>query len=450
MIRKVALALLFCAVVLVSCDTSDEPLNANPDDTELNANVAWLANNAIPINSLDPADHDFDDLQPLKSVIGDRRIVMLGEQSHGDGATFLAKVRLIKFLHQEMDFDVIAFESGLYDCTKAWELDPLTSFDQSIFRIWAGVEEVQPLIAYINDMYEAGNPLELSGFDIQFTGEASRSHFVDDFEEMLNEISSQVLNSPEWNEFRSQLQNLTRSRFIEPLYQIPNDQQQDMFLNTLKFIRQEFQQKVNLIEDKAKADFWLTLLESTVLQAVNRPAFENAGRQGLFSLSRTDLNRRDIGMGNNFVWLAQNKYPDRKIIVWAASSHIFRNLAQEARNQFGFDNETIRMGDIVDEHLGEDVYSIAFTAHDGMARNISSGDDFSLDPTQNADLEWFLNESGMDYSLVDFTTIPEEGQWLRERLFGKPMGHGRFEADWTNLADAMFFTKEMFPSTPID
>jgi erythromycin esterase-like protein len=30
-----------------------------------------------------------------------------------------AKVRLIKYLHQEMGFDVIAFESGLYECFQA-------------------------------------------------------------------------------------------------------------------------------------------------------------------------------------------------------------------------------------------------------------------------------------------------------------------------------------------
>jgi erythromycin esterase len=58
---------------------------------------------------------------PLKRIIGDSRIVMLGEISHGDGTTFLAKSRLIKLLHQQMNFDVLVFESGFYDMSKVWE-----------------------------------------------------------------------------------------------------------------------------------------------------------------------------------------------------------------------------------------------------------------------------------------------------------------------------------------
>jgi hypothetical protein len=83
--------------------------------------VAWLQKEAIRVRTVDPADEDFRDLEPLKKMIGDARIVMLGEISHGDGTTMLAKSRLVRFLHQQMDFDVLVFESGLYDTSTAWE-----------------------------------------------------------------------------------------------------------------------------------------------------------------------------------------------------------------------------------------------------------------------------------------------------------------------------------------
>src|SRR4051812_14855097 len=77
----------------------------------------WVKKNAVPLTSVEPADDDtFADLEAFGKAVGDSRIVFLGEQTHGDGATFLAKTRLIRYLHAKKGFDVLAFESGFYDC----------------------------------------------------------------------------------------------------------------------------------------------------------------------------------------------------------------------------------------------------------------------------------------------------------------------------------------------
>src|SRR6516162_207942 len=111
------------------------------DAPDREARIAWLKKHAIALRSIDPSDEDFTDLEPLRKVIGDARVVQLGEQSHGDGATFHAKARLIKFLHQKMGFDVLAFESGLYDCRKAWALlkggmEAHEAVSHGVFGIW--------------------------------------------------------------------------------------------------------------------------------------------------------------------------------------------------------------------------------------------------------------------------------------------------------------------------
>jgi erythromycin esterase-like protein len=73
--------------------------------------LAWLKKHAVPLRSIDPADEDFSDLDSFRKAVGDARIVFLSEPSHGDGTSFLARTRLIKFLHQQCGFDVLAFES---------------------------------------------------------------------------------------------------------------------------------------------------------------------------------------------------------------------------------------------------------------------------------------------------------------------------------------------------
>jgi erythromycin esterase len=135
--------------------------------------IAWLQANASPLRSIDPADADFSDLEPLVRAIGDARIVMLGEQIHGDGATFEAKCRLVKFLHQRMGFDVLAFESGLYEMWKAWDAvrageDVRDTAKRSILYVWSFSREAQPIIDYVGANARSDRPLEIAGFDCQF------------------------------------------------------------------------------------------------------------------------------------------------------------------------------------------------------------------------------------------------------------------------------------------
>jgi erythromycin esterase len=116
--------------------------------------VTWLAAHAVPLRSIDSADNDFHDLEPLRETLKGVRVVMLGEQSHGDGTTFLAKTRLIRFLHERMGFDVLAFESGFYDCPKAWDLlahgeEARKAIPRGVFAIWTASRQVQPLLDYL-------------------------------------------------------------------------------------------------------------------------------------------------------------------------------------------------------------------------------------------------------------------------------------------------------------
>ncbi|MFC7439749.1 erythromycin esterase family protein [Laceyella putida] len=134
----------------------------------------WLGNHANPVEKLEPSEEDaYRDLVFLKRVLKRKRIVMLGESSHGAAEFISSKVRLIQYLHEELAFDVIAFESGLGEThfadLYADKSIPLHTMLNAIISVWH-TQEMIPLFEYVKKHKKSDVPLRLSGFDLQPTG----------------------------------------------------------------------------------------------------------------------------------------------------------------------------------------------------------------------------------------------------------------------------------------
>ena len=72
----------------------------------------WLAKNAIRLKGAE-AGQGFEDMQPLKTVIGASRLVALGEATHGTREFFRLKHRMLEFLVTEMGFTVFGIEATM-------------------------------------------------------------------------------------------------------------------------------------------------------------------------------------------------------------------------------------------------------------------------------------------------------------------------------------------------
>jgi erythromycin esterase len=86
--------------------------NPPPDEQAI---LAWLRQNAIPLQHI-AAGHGFSDLQPLKEILADARVVGLGETTHGTREFFPIKHRLLEFLVTEMAFTAFVIEASYAAC----------------------------------------------------------------------------------------------------------------------------------------------------------------------------------------------------------------------------------------------------------------------------------------------------------------------------------------------
>jgi erythromycin esterase len=435
LLRRLAASAL---LLLAACGS---PYDARPEPPHETVEADWLKANAHPIRTLSAADRDFSDLQPLKAAIGSSRVVLLGEQSHGDGTTFLAKARLIAFLHQEMGFDVLAWESGLWDMRQVWQHvqageGVLSASRRGVFGIWTGSQEVLPTLDYVQETVGTAHPLELAGVDNQLTGTLARDSLHLLMERFARRIGSPVADDPGWPAAAATLHHLAETGDFDVK---PPPADQARLLHLLAAHRADAAAKAGGDRD---ALFWAQSLESIATLA--QMMWATAPGQIL----PEDNNPRDAQMAKNLVWLANVWYPGRKIIVWAASAHIAREVGHLASvggshpYQFGW---SVHMGAEAYPFLGAQMYAIGFTASRGEFGPFTMLPGL-VPPVRAGSLEARFEEAGLVNAFLDFRSLPAGGEWLRS-VYARPFGYFDMTGDWTRVLDGMVYTRDMVAST---
>lgn len=437
---------------------------------------------ADPILTIDPASDEYSDLLPILSKIGTARVVLLGEPSHGDGATFLAKSRLIKFLHQRGGFDVVAFESGLYDCKRVndgfrEESTWSEAAKRGVFGIWSQSEQCRQFFEYIMDTHSGAfakehpglQPLTLAGFDSQFTAVIRNSPFFEDLEEFF--IRAGGVITADQADRLTQLKVWHIESNFKPLEydeEQLSEEDREVLARARAANREQTKELLENIADVVAAmDIDLKQPKSKLLTA-HSPQQVAFTRQCLLSLAaytrqvdragtKSDTekpeenNLRDKAMADNLLFLANTMYPGRKIVVWAASFHNAWAIEgiqwQDVPNAYA---STKTMGGYVKEALGTDVYSIMFTAAQGETGRPWTGPS-PLEAAPKGSLEYLCKKANFQHCFIDLRSInPDEhasAQWLTQPLVARPLGYSPMTAVWTEHTDAFFFSQTMTPST---
>ena len=134
--------------------------------------VAWVKAHAIPLQTVE-AGHGSEDLQPLKELVGDARIVALGECTHGTREIFQMKHRLTEFLASEMGFTLFSIEAStpeayrVDDFVSRGEGDPAELIRGMYFWTWS-TAEVLDMVRWMRAFNEQGSQhIAFTGFDMQ-------------------------------------------------------------------------------------------------------------------------------------------------------------------------------------------------------------------------------------------------------------------------------------------
>lgn len=195
--------------------------------------------------SIDALDTNYNDLHFLSESFKNKKIIILGESGHGDGSTFQAKTRIIKYLHEYLGFNTVAFEGGGFfemyyaklNIDKGAEFKP--ELRRSWYHLWSKSEQTQELLNYL----EKNQSLEFVGIENQAGNE-----YWPSFPYILKDLMGKdVFQDIEFPEFKENLMSFYNIYFFRK-----SDYNKDFDLANLKNELNILYRNANLINNKHK------------------------------------------------------------------------------------------------------------------------------------------------------------------------------------------------------
>ncbi len=134
--------------------------------------ITSLADAVIPLHRLEPDLGDDSDLEVLREIVGDARVVFLGESAHWVSEFCRLRDRLTRFLVREMGLSAFVLESGLPEglAVDRWvrggpgELGEVAR--DGITYAMGRCEEMHTQLQWMRDWNTHERPVSFSGMDV--------------------------------------------------------------------------------------------------------------------------------------------------------------------------------------------------------------------------------------------------------------------------------------------
>ncbi len=343
--------------------------------------INWLKNNVDTFSSAEP-DADDKDLGFLKDMVGDARIVSLGEGTHGTHEFFTMKHSIIKYLAEKMGFTVFAIEANMPEAQKVNNYvlygigNPKDVLAGLYFWTW-NTREVLDMLEWMRQ-YNASKRgrIEFWGFDMQFPNVAIKNtlYFLYKFDPpYFNEAKEKYQKIIAFNDELKKIKSKPGNILFEPYLGYAKD-----VYNHLK----ENLDKYNSIGNKDSTE-WYLQNSRIVVQSIEEKMQKHQSR--------------DESMAINVQWIVNHRPADSKIILWAHNGHVSQNET----------NWRKPMGAYLNKEYGKNMVVMGFCFYNGKytATGKNGLGVYSTSLPKPGSIEWMLHRLNYPRLFLDLRKI---------------------------------------------
>jgi erythromycin esterase len=364
--------------------------------------VDWIRTAAIPLATVEPR-HGYADLEPLRAIIGDARIVSVGEATHGTREFRKLMHRVLEFCVAELGFTMLGIEAPFPESrtVNAYVLDGTGNAADALLgtRYWIwDTEELIDLIEWMR-WWNANNARKVKFYGFVTDYPAAPARWLIDF---LKRVAPDLAA-----ECRVTLAPLT-SDFTAELFGQLAETRRDAVFACIARVRAAFEQeRPKWIAATSVHDWHLGRLHAKVLDESAR-----------FQIKR-DYTSHDRIMAENVCALLEAEGPDAKAVLWAHNGHAWRATYDDEKS----------MGGYLDAMVGraQRVICTSFDRGAFLARSYPTGvlADHTVPAAPTGSFDAVLAQGGLPLFALDLAGAPREGPvgaWLASEMPMRAIG----------------------------